>query len=429
MLNQHLARKPFKIRFAELDDLPELERLEATAWQEELAAPREVLRRRLETSPTTCLACEYQGRVAAVLYMQRIDSLDVVDTQSFLSLSETHSPKGRILQLITICTDPAVQHMGIGFDLRSFAVHWARVDPSIDSVVGVTRTRDYFSYPGTMQDYVDKHIAGELTDAVLDFHTSFGAEIVKLVPNFRPEDVDNGGVGVLIQYNKVDIPGPRAVARIEAQQATQSLDLIMELMEDIGYKLDRSMIDKGFFDYGMDSLELVRIRNKLSHALSMELPATLLLDCPTVGQLAMQLDKDRGLEAQEQSEQEEEEVLPDGGRRRWDTITGKDLLEILERCKRIYALPQYQRKFTELSKKCYPDMLKYIMFIESVCVEVEGAVFQEFGLLVDRSSWESVQAARHEMMRATMKFWIEVPDLRTANMEVLHITKQDQKWN
>ena len=32
----------------------------------------------------------------------------------------------------------------------------------------------------------------------------------------------------------------------------------------------------------MDSLELVRVRNRLSSALAMELPATLLLDFPSV---------------------------------------------------------------------------------------------------------------------------------------------------
>ena len=35
----------------------------------------------------------------------------------------------------------------------------------------------------------------------MDFHTAFGAEVVRSVADFRPEDVDNEGVGVLIQYN------------------------------------------------------------------------------------------------------------------------------------------------------------------------------------------------------------------------------------
>lgn len=31
-------------------------------------------------------------------------------------------------------------------------------------------------------------------DPILDFHTSYGAEVLRVVPNFRPEDVDNEGV-------------------------------------------------------------------------------------------------------------------------------------------------------------------------------------------------------------------------------------------
>ena len=37
-------------------------------------------------------------------------------------------------------------------------------------------------------------------DKTLSFHTGYGAEILRLVPDFRPEDVQNQGTGVLIQY-------------------------------------------------------------------------------------------------------------------------------------------------------------------------------------------------------------------------------------
>jgi len=37
-------------------------------------------------------------------------------------------------------------------------------------------------------------------DKTLSFHTGYGAEILRLVPDFRPEDLQNQGTGVLIQY-------------------------------------------------------------------------------------------------------------------------------------------------------------------------------------------------------------------------------------
>ncbi len=38
-------------------------------------------------------------------------------------------------------------------------------------------------------------------DPIVDFHTSYGAEVLRIVPDFRPEDVDNQGVP---QQNFVD---------------------------------------------------------------------------------------------------------------------------------------------------------------------------------------------------------------------------------
>merc|ERR1712187_904265 len=97
--------------------------------------------------------------------------------------------------------------------------------------------------------------------------------------------------------------------------------------DDLGYPPDVNDLGKGFFDYGMDSLELVRIRNKLSSTLAMELPATLLLDFPTVQDLAEQLDKERGVCEEEEAEEEEEVQVPKIG---WDTMGINEILDVQE---------------------------------------------------------------------------------------------------
>ncbi|CAE7193794.1 ppsB, partial [Symbiodinium necroappetens] len=136
MINQHLVRRNYAIRFAELSDLPSLLRLEEFAWVQEMRATEEVLKTRLTTSPTTNLVCELDGKVVAVLYMQRIASFDVLDEQRFMEISKTHDPDGPVVQLIAIGTDPEVGKLGIGSDLRSFALHLARLDRGVDCVVG-----------------------------------------------------------------------------------------------------------------------------------------------------------------------------------------------------------------------------------------------------------------------------------------------------
>lgn len=427
VLNQHLVRRPFKVRFADMADLPSLVHLEELAWAESLRATPDVLRRRLETSPTTNLVCEMKGKVVAVLYMQLINSLDAVDKEQFMEISNAHSPKGRIMQLIAISTHPEVSSIGIGADLKGFALHLARLDQNIDTVIGITRCRDFISYDGTMQEYVDAHVAGKVLDPTLDFHTGYGAQVVRLVPGFRPEDVDNHGTGVLIQYHVKELAQKTQLRLDEPKRPTlvPTLEVISQIMDELGYPLDKDDLAKGFFDYGMDSLELVRVRNKLSSTLDMDLPATLLLDFPTVKDLAVQLDRELGVGAEEgKSEGSSSEKAQLVG---WDTIGVTELMEIQDRCKKMFSLPQYQKRFTDIARMCYPDTFMYTLAIEPIIVEVEGSAIFDFGLIED-TQWSTVQKNRGEMTKCILKYWGLFSEVRALGNEVFHLTKQDQQW-
>lgn len=303
-MSQHLTVRPFQIRLAQPSDIDSLVRLEHLAWDANLVAPREVLLGRLHTSPTTCFVCEMGGKVVACLYTQRVRSLDDIFTETFMGISAAHVAGGPVVQLIAISSDPEVSKLGIGSDLRCFALHLARLDPGVETVCAVTRARNYRGYNGTMEEYCDAHSTGRLLDPILDFHTGYGAKIVSCVHKFRPEDTDNNATGVLIQYQIRNLPGsvqhegpPKdavsvlPAAKKKARVAT--LDLLRSIMDSIGYPVDEDDLNKGFFEYDMDSLELVQIRNKLGDELGRELPATLLLDFPSVQSLAEELDKER----------------------------------------------------------------------------------------------------------------------------------------
>jgi len=373
-------------------------------------------------------------KLVAVLYMQRISAIDAVDSQRFMQISEAHDPAGSIIQLIAIAVDPEVGSMGIGSDLRAFALHLARLDPTVETVVGVTRCRDFQGHGGSMQSYVDDHVAGKLADPIVDFHTSYGAEVVRLVPNFRPEDTANDGVGVLIQYNVKELAlSARRAGSVEGEgtaSVVPTLEVLSGIMDELDYPLDRSDLHKGFFDYGMDSLELVRVRNKLSSSLAMDLPATLLLDFPTVQDLADQLDRDRGigpdtleLRDQDEDDQDDEAEMTSG----WEGVTPSELLELQKRSKKIYQEAGYQKRFHDMARKCYPDMMRYILAIETILVEVEGPLMLEYGL-IDSLDWQSVQIGRSHLTATQMKYWRDYPEVKAMMDEIMHVTKQDQYW-
>lgn len=429
VINQHLVRRKYSVRFAELSDLESLLALEQLAWAENLRATSEVLKTRLETSPTTNLVCVMDGKVVAVLYMQRIAALSDVENETFMEISKMHQPEGRILQLIAIATHPEVSKMGIGYELRSFALHLGRLDPSVDFVVGVTRCQDFASAKPkrSMQQYVDDHKAGRIADPILDFHTSYGAEVLRLVPSFRPEDVDNEGVGVLIKYNVKALTRQLDVEVPKAKVEVPSIEVVAQILEELDYKLDRNDLHKGFFDYGLDSLELIRVRNRLSSSFRLDLPATLLLDFPTVKDLADQLDRDRGLGDPMESLSAESDSEAEQELSGWEGVTPSQLLELQEKFKSVYKQSVYQKQFSELARKCYPDMMRYILAIEEILVQVEGPVLLEFGL-IDALDWQTVQIGRSHMTATQIKYWKDFPEVKQTMDEILHITKQDQYW-
>eukprot|EP00931_Biecheleriopsis_adriatica_P025506 TRINITY_DN15637_c0_g1_i1.p1 TRINITY_DN15637_c0_g1~~TRINITY_DN15637_c0_g1_i1.p1 ORF type:complete len:1163 (+),score=236.42 TRINITY_DN15637_c0_g1_i1:67-3555(+) len=317
MLTHVLTWKPYKIRFAVPGDIAALERLEEMAWKKHMRAPREGLLSRLRASPTTNLVVEIGGEVIAVLYMQRIRSPDDVYTQKFQQVFKAATPDGRVLQLLAI--NSHTDHRGIGSELRSFALHLARLDPTIDSVCAVTLCMDYASSGiASMQDYVNKHLEGSVNDRILTFHTGYGASVLGLVPGYRPEDTDNKATGVLIQYRPKDwSPGllspdeasnPVAIAEHTDETALTSaksdpkenqpqptLEILSEIMSDLQYEIDMDNLSQGFFSIGLDSFDMGVIQNRLGRALGRQLPATLMLDLPSVQDLTEQLDKERGV--------------------------------------------------------------------------------------------------------------------------------------
>jgi len=427
IINQHLKRRPFKVRFAEVSDLPRLVELEELAWDDNLRAKPNVLKLRLETSPTTNLVCEMNGKVVAVLYMQLIESVDLVDNERFMEISAAHSPTGRIVQLIAISSDPEEKHLGLGNELKAFALHLARLDQNVESVIGVTRCQEFAHFSGSMQAYVDEHVAGDRCDPTLEFHTGAGARVIRLVRDFRPEDTANNGTGVLIQYDVKRVEKKQHIGgAVQQPSATvPTLDLLSAIMTDLGYPPDMDDLSKGFFDYGMDSLELVRIRNKLSSTLDMDLAATLLLDFPTVQDLAAHMDKERGVGIE--AKEEEAQVAAEPKHAGWDTIEARDLLDMQERCKQAYAQNTYQQRFKDIAKKCYPDMLRYMLAIEHILLEVEGPIFADYGLLPTMDS-SSVQKCREEMTTHVAKFWRDSPEIRSKADDLAHLTRQDQMW-
>ena len=231
--------------------------------------------RRIGNHPGGQYVVHTRNGIVAVMYTQRVASYELLLSTTRDIELELHAPDGPVLQLLGVLQRP--ECISTGSWLRDSVLRTARLDASITCICGITRCRAYDAATGmTYPEYVD---AG--TDPGLRFHTSAGARVGELVPDYRTRDSANLGYGVLVRY---ELPGDAArAARSDAagrSRATASIrptspsgckalvcDAIgqMRVVCYRGCAFDAlSMSHVGFLDLGIDSLDAVTLVEKLN---------------------------------------------------------------------------------------------------------------------------------------------------------------------
>jgi len=418
----HLAKRAYKIRLAELSDLPQLEELEEAALEENLRVEREVLKARLMATPTTNLVCTLADEVVAALYMQRVADLSAVDQAKYQSASDKHSPTGKFLYFIAITAHPGKAPVGISTQLRAFALHLAHLEPTIDSVVAVARASHFKGSGLSMQEHVDQHMRGSHFDSNLGFHTDFGAKIRHLLQDYRPEDVDNKGIGVLVQYNIHDMstigPNPHCERKEEGKNEGDKLqkleptvspkDILVGVLSDIGIQVKENDPTSGFFEYGISSNQVVEIRDALACKLKVDLPQTVIYDYPSVQTLCAFLEREffsrapspvsKGSPSQSTKShevQEEPEVAP---------MSLERLIAINRDFLRVFSRADWQREFVKVDKETFPDKTRYLASIKPYIEPAMGRIIKKHGH-IKNSDPETVHAGLIHVNEMIMKYW------------------------
>ncbi len=277
-----LEKRPYTIRQANISDLPALVELEAACWSDALRTPTEELEQRFVRQPDGHCVLEVAGKIVGVIYSQRIVDVAALENITFDRVPELHSPQGKVMQLLGMNVLPEMQNRGLGNQFLDFMLQWFALKGGIEKVGGITRCRDYAQHGDlAIADYIQQqNQQGQLLDPILRFHTSHGARIRQLVPDYRPEDRDNLGVGVLIEYDlqnlgqkldnvtKVTTPGmtngQELAALVESAVIT-----VMGQRRAAAYGAKRPLMEMG-----LDSLELLELRSLLNQQLNIELSPT-----------------------------------------------------------------------------------------------------------------------------------------------------------
>ncbi|QYF93475.1 SDR family NAD(P)-dependent oxidoreductase [Massilia sp. PAMC28688] len=292
----HLEQRAYCIRPGRLADLDALVEIDNGCWAEAMRIAPAEFARRVSEHPDEQFVLEKDGAAIGVLYTQPIGALDDVHRSHWRDIVRVRQAGGAVRQFISLNILPSKRDSALGDQLIDFAIDCTRASSQYERIGAVSRSSGYPAHRARMalSDYIGlRRPGGQLADPMLSFHESHGASIVGLVPNFREEDVDNDGCGVLVHY---DFGAARPVAKPAAPQvalqpaevqATVERLLRTALGEDGSARaLPRT---QPFMELGLGSMQLLHLRSLLSEQFGQPLDSSFLFRHNTVAAVAAAL--------------------------------------------------------------------------------------------------------------------------------------------
>jgi acyl transferase domain-containing protein/enoyl-CoA hydratase/carnithine racemase/aryl carrier-like protein len=273
---QSLVKRNYVVRHAAERDLDRLLELEQLCWRHTRTA-REEIRARLQRYPQGQFVLERDGHVLGAIYSQRIADVDAIDSCTAANVHTLHDFSGSVVQLLAVNIDPRVQNVSYGDQLLEFMLQLCGLTAGVTRIVGVTLCKSYRAEDGaSLEEYIRQRGSGQ--DPVLAFHEAHGAEIVKVVRGYRPEDSANLTNGVLVSYDVLNrTPRRRAhdsdvhVAHTGQPPIEPFLRSETATMLAIG---ERDVdLDRPLMEMGLDSADLLKLQRHCESAFGLQLPA------------------------------------------------------------------------------------------------------------------------------------------------------------
>ncbi|MBZ5509455.1 MAG: SDR family NAD(P)-dependent oxidoreductase, partial [Acidobacteriia bacterium] len=275
-------KRDYVIRHATEADLERLCQLERLCWQHTRTSKTQI-RSRLQQYPQGQFVLEKEGKVLGVIYSQRIASTEALMTCNAAEVHKLHQPLGPIIQLLAVNIDPQAQNAGYGDQLLEFMLQRCSLMTGIERVVGVTLCKNYNAAAGpSFEQYIQQ--SGRSQDPVLAFHQAHGAEVVKAIPGYRPQDHANMSNGVLVAYDilnrtprgwrsatteNITITAETGVAKADEQQISQFI--LGEAAQLLGVSSGELDIDRPVMEMGLDSADLLKLGQQVEDKFGLKL--------------------------------------------------------------------------------------------------------------------------------------------------------------
>lgn len=288
--SNHYLPRPYYASLAKIEDIDELAALELTSLGKELACNTEQIRKRIKAHPAGQLKVVKNGKIIAAVYSQRISDPAILDESQFEQLESLHTNDGEYVQLLGLVTDPCAGEQTIGTNLLQLALSYFSVTENTKAIVGVTRCGDFETsdLQSNLTAYVQQiDSSGLPIDPILRFHANHGAEILRVIPNYRPVDTANLGAGVLICYTKEKLDTPPPINQPSNNSNTNQKTVVIDSVRKIlgSKRQDSFELEMPFMEMGLNSLELLELRLILNKKFNRILPSTLFFEYPTTKRL------------------------------------------------------------------------------------------------------------------------------------------------
>lgn len=275
----HFQKADYRIRQTRTSDLPALLQLEKECWSIELQATSTNLVDRLNNYPEGQLVLELPEsdnnyKVVGAIYSQRIETADRIQSITADRVSELHYSDGSIVQLLAVNILPGVQERRLGDQLLEFMLQRCSLIDGIESVA-VTLCKEFHHHEFSFEEYIrQRNARGKLIDPILRFHELHGADIERIVENYRPLDRNNQGHGVLVRYpihqRRRDDGRIKDATKRDAESQAWDTELATAFLEATvqsclgdekrsGYKFDRP-----FMEMGLNSVDLLILSEQIS---------------------------------------------------------------------------------------------------------------------------------------------------------------------
>ena len=281
-------RRAYTVRHPVSKDLDALVELEKLCWSPARRSSPVDIEDRILTNPAGQFVLEVDGKIAGAIYSQRITSTKILYQATNANISRSHVPDACIVQLLAVNTHPEMQSLGLGDQLLEFMLQIAGAKEQVEGVVAISLCKDYPSHNNmSMEAYIEtRDEQGFLIDPILRFHDCHGAKIEGLVAGYRPADTDNRGNGVLVSYDiherKPRNPMLALLSSDQSRAEKSNIDkssvpefvevAVLAVLGDarkLAYGPGRSLMDMG-----MDSLDLMKLKVRLSHSTGVDIDAT-----------------------------------------------------------------------------------------------------------------------------------------------------------